>query len=454
MEEKTRSNSKDGRIPPQNLEAERSLLGSLLISDAVLPEILTILKPEDFYDPAHQVIFASMTNLYNVHKPVDIITITAELRKQKKLKEIGGAPYLTELSNCVSAASNAKAYAEIVENAAIRRRLIKAGADIANKAYEEDADVDTLVGEAEKKLFEVSDKIVKSDYESLEDLMPAALERIVELKKNKGALRGLKTGFPDIDKMTAGFQKGDLIIIGARPGMGKTTLGQNFAYNIANINKKGVLFFSMEMAKNEIIDRIISDVGSVDNWHLRTGNISDEDFARVDEAVNEIDGTPIYIDDDSAMTVFDIRNKARRACHEHDIGAIVIDYLQLIQGTDRYKGNRVQEVTEISRSLKILARELEVPVLALAQLSRNLASRDDKRPQLSDLRESGSIEQDADMVMFIHRPGYFQSDKDEDVDKNVTELIIAKHRHGSTGTIDLYLADKYLRFMSVDKTRE
>lgn len=451
-EEKTHSNTKDGRIPPQDLEAEKSLLGAMLISDASMPEILTIVKSEDFYDPAHQTIFAAMTNLYETHKPVDLITLTAELKRQKKLKEIGGAPYLTELSNYVSAASHAKAYADIVEKASIRRKLIKAGGEIAKKAYEEDADVDILVGEAEKKLFEVSDKIVKSDYESLDELMPGALERIVELKKNKGILRGLKTGFPDIDKMTAGFQKGDLVIIGARPGMGKTTLAQNFAYNVANINKKGVLFFSMEMAKNEIVDRIVSDVGTVDNWHIRTGNISDDEFQSIDDAVSEMDETPIYIDDTSSMTIFDIRNKARRAVNDHDIGAIIVDYLQLIQGSDRYKGNRVQEVTEISRGLKILARELEVPVIALAQLSRNVTGRDDNRPQLSDLRESGSIEQDADLVMFIHRPGYYK--KGEGIDENITELLISKHRHGSVGIVDLYLEGKYCRFVSLDKTHD
>ncbi|MBO7718131.1 replicative DNA helicase [Candidatus Saccharibacteria bacterium] len=452
MEEKTRSDKQDGRIPPQDIGAEKSLLGALMLSDAAMPDILTIIKATDLYDPAHQTIFTAMTELYDTHRPVDLVTLTSELRKQKKLKEIGGVSYLTELSNFVAAASHAKAYAEIIEKASVRRRLIKAGSDIAEKAYADDADVSTLVGEAEQRLFEVSNKIVKSDYESLEDLMPGALERIVELKKNKGTLRGLKTGFPDVDKKIAGFQKGDLVIVGARPGMGKTTLAQNFAYNMANINKRGVLFFSMEMAKSEIIDRIISDVGSVDNWHIRTGNISDEEFARIDDAINEMDETPIYIDDTSSMTVFDIRNKARRAVHDHDIGAIIIDYLQLIQGSDRYKGNRVQEVTEISRALKILARELEVPVIALAQLSRNVAGRDDNRPMLSDLRESGSIEQDADLVMFVHRPGYYK--KNEDADENITELIISKHRHGSVGTIDLYMEGKYCRFMSLDKTHD
>ena len=273
------------------------------------------------------------------------------------------------------------------------------------------------------------------------------------MHKNKGALRGLKTGFRDLDKKTAGFQKGDFIVIGARPAMGKTTLAQNLAYNIASINKKGVLFFSMEMAANEIIDRMISDVSGVDNWKMRTGNLSDEEFQRIGDALGEMDEIPIYIDDTSSMTIMELRNKARRAMHDHDIGIVIVDYLQLIQGSDRYKGNRVQEVTEISRGLKILARELEIPVVALAQLSRNVTGRDNPRPVLSDLRESGSIEQDADLVMFLHRPDYYKQNDDDYEDTHITELIVAKHRHGAVGKIELYFHPELLRFMSLDKER-
>ena len=284
----------------------------------------------------------------------------------------------------------------------------------------------------------------------MDDLLVSALERIAELRKNKGALRGLKTGFIDIDKKTAGFQKGDLIIIGARPAMGKTTMAQNLAYNIASINKKGVLFFSMEMAANEIVDRIISDISDVDNWKMRTGNLTDEEFSRIGDSLDEFDELPIYIDDTSSLTILEIRNKARRAMHDHEIGVVIIDYLQLITGSDRYKGNRVQEITEISRGLKILARELEIPVIALAQLSRNVTGRDDPRPVLSDLRDSGSIEQDADLVMFLHRPDYYKKPDEEDT--NITELIIRKHRHGAIGTIELYFDGAKSRFMSLDKS--
>ena len=451
MEEAIRSNSDSGRVPPQDTVAEKSLLGAIMINDSVLPEILTILRPKDFYEKRHEIIFDVMMSLYDQHKPIDLLTLTAGLKTQKKLKEIGGAAYLTELSNFVPAASHAKAYADIIEKASVRRRLIKAGTEIANKAYAEDAEVDSLIGAAEKDLFEVSDKIVKSDYVAMDELLADAFDRIEELHKNKGALRGLKTGFRDLDKKTAGFQKGDLIIVGARPAMGKTTFAQNLAYNIASINKKGVLFFSMEMAANEIIDRMISDVSGVDNWKMRTGNLSDDEFQRIGDALAEMDEIPIYIDDTSSMTIVELRNKARRAMHDHDIGIIIVDYLQLIAGSDRYAGNRVQEVTEISRGLKILARELEIPVVALAQLSRSVTGREDPRPVLSDLRESGSIEQDADLVMFLHRPDYYKQNDDNYEETHITELLVAKHRHGAVGKIELYFHPELLRFMSLDK---
>ena len=454
MEETTRSKDNGGRVPPQDIIAEKSLLGALMISNDILPEVLAILRPRDFYEEQHKTIFQAMLDLYDKHQPVDLLTLTAELKSKKKLKEIGGAPYLTELSNFVPAASHAKAYADIIEKASVRRRLIKAGTEIANKAYEDDANADILIGNAERELFEVSDKIIKSDYVPMEELLADAFDRIEDLHKNKGALRGLKTGFRDLDKKTAGFQKGDLIIVGARPAMGKTTFAQNLAYNIASINKKGVLFFSMEMAANEIIDRMISDVSGVDNWKMRTGNLSDEEFQRIGDALGEMDEIPIYIDDTSSMTIVELRNKARRAVHDHDIGIVIVDYLQLISGSDRYAGNRVQEVTEISRGLKILARELEIPVVALAQLSRNVTGRENPRPVLSDLRESGSIEQDADLVMFLHRPDYYKQNDDNYEETHITELIVAKHRHGAVGKIELYFHPELLRFMSLDKTRE
>lgn len=454
MEEKSRSNS-SGRIPPQDIVAEKSLLGAIMLSDSVLPDILPILKPHDFYETRHRSIYDAMLSLYNEHKPIDLLTLTSALRSRKQLKDIGGAPYLTELTNFVPTSSHAKAYAEIIEKASIRRKLIKAGSEIANRAFEDDADVNLLIGTAERELFDVSDTVIKSDYTPMEELLADAFDRIEKLHKNKGALRGLKTGFKDLDNKTAGFQKGDLIIIGARPAMGKTTFAQNLAYNIASINQKGTLFFSMEMAKNEIVDRMISDVSGVDNWKMRTGNLSEEEFSRIGDALGEMDEIPIYIDDTSSMTIVELRNKARRAIHDHpEISIIIVDYLQLISGSDRYAGNRVQEVTEISRGLKILARELEIPVIALAQLSRNVTGRDDPRPVLSDLRESGSIEQDADLVMFLHRPDYYHQNDDNYEETHITELLIQKHRHGAIGKIELYFHPELLRFMSLDKTRD
>ncbi len=452
----TKSDASSGRVPPQDLEAEKSLLGALLLSDEAFPSVLERVKAKDFYDPRHVDIFAGMTNLYLERRPIDLMTLTSELKSKKTLKRIGGAPYLTELTNFVPTASHTEAYTDLVAQASMRRQLIKAGTDIASAAYDSTEAIGDLIGKAEKNLFEVSDQAIKTDYTKLEDLLVDAYDRIEELHRNKGALRGLKTGFRDLDKKTAGFQKGDLIIIGARPAMGKTTFAQNLAYNVATRNgdKRGVLFFSMEMANQEIVDRMISDVSGVDNWKIRTGNVEDEDFARIGDALGDMNEVPLYIDDTSSMTILELRNKARRAWHDHNISMIIVDYLQLLQGSDRYAGNRVQEVTEISRGLKTLARELEIPVIALAQLSRGVTGRDDPRPVLSDLRESGSIEQDADLVMFLHRPDYYKQNNDDFVPTNITELILAKHRHGPVGKVELYFHPELLRFMSLDKEHE
>ena len=452
MEAEFRSSSKKsaGRIPPQDLTAEKSLLGAILLEDKSFPEILERIKTGDFYEERHNLIFKAMTTLYQQHNPIDLLTLTAELRAEKNLKKIGGSPYLTELTNFVPTASHIIAYADLVEKTALRRKLITVGVDIAEKAYEEGTEVGVLIGAAEKALFEVSDKTTKTDYTALEDLLADAFDRMEELHKNKGAIRGLKTGFRDLDKKTAGFQKGDLIVIGARPAMGKTTFAENLAYNAATINGRGVLFFSMEMACSEIVDRMISDVSGVNNWNIRTGNLSEDDFGKIGDALGDMGSVPLYLDDTSSMTILELRNKARRAAHDHDIGMIIVDYLQLIQGSDRYAGNRVQEVTEISRGLKTLARELEIPVIALAQLSRSVTGRDDPRPVLSDLRESGAIEQDADMVMFLHRPDYYNQGKEGYEETHITQLIIAKHRHGPVGTIELYFHPELLRFMSLD----
>ncbi len=446
--------SKPAKTSPQDLNAEKSLLGAILLSDAAFPDILERVSAKDFYDSAHQKIYQAMTNLYAGHRPIDLMTLTSALRAEKNLKSVGGAAYLTELTNFVPTAAHASAYADIVSECATRRRLIEAGTSIVEKAYDDASSVADLLGGAEKDLFRVTDKTIKSDYAALEDLLVDAFDRIENLHKNKGSLRGLKTGFKDLDDKTAGLQQGDLIVVGARPAMGKTTFAQNIAYNVATINKRGVLFFSMEMASQQIVDRMIADVAGVDSWKIRTGNVSDDDFAKIGDAMGEMGETPVYIDDTSSMTVLELRNKARRAAHDHDIGLIIIDYLQLIAGDDRYAGNRVQEITEISRGLKQLARELNVPVIALAQLSRNVTSRDDPRPVLSDLRDSGSIEQDADLVMMLHRVDYYHMNEEGYENTNITELLIQKHRNGSIGKIELYFHPELLRFMSLDKKHD
>ncbi len=441
-----------GRIPPQDIEAEKSLIGALLLSDAAFPTVLESVKSTDFYDPRHADIFAGMTKLYEEHNPIDLSTVTSILKQQGTIKNIGGAGYLAELTNFVPTASHVEAYAGLVSQAAIRRRLIGAGTDIAASGYDSATPLEELLGKAEKRLFEVSDKTTKTEYTALEDLLVDAYDRIEDLYKNKGALRGLKTGFRDLDHKTAGFQKGDLIIIGARPAMGKTTFAQNLAYNVATRNgNRGVLFYSMEMASNEIVDRMVSDISGVDAWKIRTANLNDEDFAKIGDALGEMSEVPLYLDDTSSMTILELRNKTVRAAHDHNIGMVIVDYLQLLQGSDRYAGNRVQEVTEISRGLKTLARELEIPVIALAQLSRGVTGRDDPRPVLSDLRESGSIEQDADLVMFLHRIDYYHMNEPDYQMTNITELILAKHRHGPVGKVELYFHPELLRFMSLDK---
>lgn len=443
-----------GRIPPQDLSAEKSLLGALLLSDTDFPEILEHVKEYDFYDKNNAAIYKAMVSLYNNHRPIDLLTLTSELRAEKTLKSVGGAPYLTELTNFVPTAANINAYAEIVADCGARRRLIQTGTKIAEEAYDTGKNTVELVGEAEKSLFAVSNSSSKKEYASLEELSVESFERLEKIKESGETISGLKTGFRDIDAKTGGLQKGDLIVIGARPGMGKTTIGVNIAYNSAQINHTGSLFFSLEMAGREISDRIVSDVAEVNSFKIRTGNLSGEEFDKVSEALSEISEVPFYVDDTAMLTILEMRNRARRAANDHDIGLIVIDYLQLMHGSDRYAGNRVLEITEISNGLKQLARELDVPVVALAQLSRNVTGRDDPRPVLSDLRDSGSIEQDADLVMMLHRPDYYHENEEGYEKTNVTELLFQKHRHGSTGKVNLYFDEEYSRFLSLDTKHE
>ncbi len=438
-----------GRIPPQNTDAEKSLLGAVLIDDEVLADATEHVAAADFYDSRHGIIFGAMMRLYEAHKPVDLLTLTDELKRKKELETVGGSAYLTELTTYVPTAAHAESYAEIVAEKAVRRRLIKASSDISELGFDEDTTTQQLLEKAEAELFSVSDQSLKQDVSSLESILNDSFERLEELHKNKGQLRGIRTGYRDLDNMTAGLQRSDLIILAARPAMGKTTLVTNLAYNVATIAKQPVLFFSLEMSKEQLVDRMLADASGVDAWNIRTGNLSDEDFSKLSEAMGEMAEAPIYIDDTPGLSVLEMRTKARRIHHESPLGLVIVDYLQLMQASGRGDGNRVQEVSEISRGLKLIARELNVPLIALSQLSRSVENRSPQIPQLADLRESGSIEQDADIVTFIYRPGYYEPDNPEF--ENITELIIAKHRNGPVGKVQLYFHPERLRFMSLDK---
>lgn len=440
------------KIPPQDLNAEKSLLGAVLIDGDALADISEHVAEHDFYDKNHGTIYNAMMRLYEKHKPIDLLTLTDELKSRKELDEVGGSAYLTELTNYVPTAAHSSAYAEIVEQKAVRRRLIKASGDISELGYDESTSTQELLEKAEAEIFSVSDQSLKHDLVSMESILGESFDRIEELHKNKGSIRGIRTGYRDLDNMTAGLQRSDLIILAARPAMGKTTFVTNLSYNIATVAKRTVLFFSLEMSKEQLVDRMLADASGVDSWNIRTGNLTDDDFSKLSDAMGELAEAPIYIDDTPGLSVLEMRTKARRVAHDQPLGLIVVDYLQLMQSTGRYDGNRVQEVSEISRGLKLIARELNVPVIALSQLSRTVESRQPPKPMLADLRESGSIEQDADIVMFIYRQGYYEPDN-PDV-QNITELIIGKHRNGPVGTVQLYFHPERLRFMSLDKRHE
>lgn len=444
--------SEEGRLQPQNIEAEKSILGAILISEDVLGDSAEKLKPADFYDERHRLIFDAILKLYEKHTPVDLLTLTDQLKKSKDLTKVGGSAYIAELTNYVPTTAHADAYIDLVSQNAVRRRLIAAGAEITELSFNDQSPVNEVLEKAEQKLFNVSSQNIKKDLILIEDILSDSFDRIEELHKNKGGLRGIPTGFTDLDKITAGLQPSDLIILAARPAMGKTTLVTNLAYNVATISKKAVLFFSLEMSKEQLVDRMLADASGIDAWKIRTGNLNNEDFSKISEAMGTMAEAKLMIDDTPGLSVLEMRTKARRAARSNEIGLIVVDYLQLMQATTRSSdGNRVQEVSEISRGLKLLARELNAPVIALSQLSRSVENRRPQIPQLADLRESGSIEQDADIVMFIYREAYYEPETER---KNITDLIIAKHRNGPTGRVELYFNPERLRFESADSTRD
>ena len=443
-----RGDNTGGRIPPQNLDAEMSLLGAVLIDEEVLSDVADKVHAGDFYDKRHELIFAAMLKLYEKHLPVDLLTLTDELKKSDNLQTVGGAAYLSELTNYVPSSAHATTYADMVAAAAVRRRLIKAGATISEMAFADGEEIPEILSRAEADLYAVSDASEKSDLVSIESILTESFDRMEELHRDKGKLRGVKTGFRDLDRLTAGLQKSDLIVLAARPAMGKSTLAQNIAYSVATKEQKAVLIFNLEMSNSQTVDRMLAESAGVDSWNIRTGNLTDDDFAKISEAMGEMAEAPIFFDDTPGLSVLEMRTKARRQAHKTPLGLIVVDYLQLMTGSRNYGDNRVQEVSEISRGLKLLARELDVPVLALSQLSRVVETRPDKRPMLSDLRESGSIEQDADLVMFLYREDYYNPDTDR---QHIAELILGKHRNGPTGKVELYFHPERLKFMTLDK---
>ncbi|MEI7683062.1 MAG: replicative DNA helicase [Candidatus Saccharibacteria bacterium] len=441
------------RIPPQNSEAEASLLGAILIDSDALVKIADTVRSEDFYEDRHRRIYEAVTRLYEQHSPIDVLTLSDQLRATGFLDAVGGSSYLTELTNFVPTASHVEQYAMIVAQKSLRRRLIKASQDIVGLGFDESTDLQELIEEAETRLFNVSQQHVKQDIASLEDILAESFERLDELHKDKGKLRGIPTGYKDLDTKLAGLQKSDLFIIAARPSMGKTAFVLNLAHNVAVNAKEPVLIFSLEMGKEQLVDRMLARESGVDAWSLRTGNLNDSDFEKIGQAMGTLSEAQIYIDDTPGITVSELRTKARREAHQHPLGLIVVDYLQLMSGGSRFGGdaNRVQEISEISRGLKGVARELNVPVLALSQLSRSVESRTPPHPQLSDLRESGSIEQDADVVAFLYREDYYNPETDR---KNIMDIMIKKHRNGPTGNVELYFDREKQRITSLDTKHE
>jgi replicative DNA helicase len=449
-EKSTKFNLGEARVPPQNIEAEMSVLGSLMLDKDAIIKMADFVRPDDFYKDAHKLVYETMLELYEDREPIDVLSLSNKLEEKKQLETIGGASYLTELVNTVPSASNVVHYAKVVQKKALLRKLIGAAGDILELGYQEAEDVEKVLDEAEQRLFSVSQKYVKADFVPIKTYLESAFNRIDELHKGDRDMRGVPTGFADLDGILAGLQKSDLVILAARPSIGKTALALDIARNVAIKAKIPVGIFSLEMSSDQLIDRMLAAEGKVDAWRIRTGRLrsdgGEDDFQKIGEAMGVLSEAPIFIDDSARANVMEMRTLARRLQSEHNLGLIIIDYLQLMEG--RTTNNRVQEVSEISRSLKGLARELNIPVLALSQLSRAVESRSPQVPKLSDLRESGSIEQDADVVMFLYRE---DREKPETPNKNVIQVIVSKHRNGPLGTANLYFNDNITSFSSLEK---
>jgi replicative DNA helicase len=435
------------KLPPQNLEAESSVIGSLLLDQDAVVQVADILAETDFYVPAHREIFTAIVELFERRAPVDVLTVSNRLEEKKGLEAVGGSSYLTSLVNSVPSAAHVVHYAEIVAKKATLRRLIDAARQVTSLSYDDRSEnLDQLLDEAERLVFSVSQKHLKQNFTALRSVLAESFDRIDDLHKDKAKLRGIPTGFTKLDRdILAGLQPSDLIIVGARPAMGKTSFALTIAKNIAISQGIAVGIFSLEMSKEQLVDRLLSSEARINSWKLRTGNLTDEDFPKIGEAMGRLSEAPIFVDDSPHINVMEMRAKARRLQSEQGLGLIIVDYLQLMGG--RNVENRVQEVSEISRGLKGLARELNVPVIALSQLSRSVESRPQKIPMLADLRESGSIEQDADVVIFIYREDYYEKDSER---KNIADILVQKHRNGPVGDVELYFSPEYTQFRDID----
>lgn len=447
------------KLPPQNLEAEQSFLGSLLIDKDAIIKVADMISENDFYKESHKTVFETIKELYSKQEPIDILSLSNRLEEKKKLEVIGGRTYLAHLSNFVTTPSNVTHYASIIQRKATLRRLLGAASEITRLGYDEESEIDSLLDEAEQKLFGVSQKYLKNAFQSVDQLLSDAFERIDELHKQSGKMRGIPTGYYDLDNLLAGLQKSDLVILAARPSVGKTTLALDIARQAAVKGKSSVGIFSLEMGKEQLVDRILCAEANVNLWRLRTGKLSDRDddndFSRIGEAMGRLSESQIYIDDSPNCSIMEIRTKARRLQIEKGLNLLVIDYLQLMEGRGKYSDSRVNEVSEITRGLKGIARELNIPVLALSQLSRAVEQSKPAIPKLSHLRESGSIEQDADIVMFLYRKATdrnYQIDELTAEEKNMGELYIAKHRNGPTGKVDLFFDEDTVSYKNIDRS--
>ncbi len=437
-----------GKVPPHDVEAEQAVLGCMLTDRDSVISAIEVLRKDSFYREDNKMIFEAIVNLYSKSQPIDVITVKAELSDMGNLERVGGLEYIAGLTEKFTTSANIDKYIRIVDDKAIHRSLIQTANDLVALGYDETEEVDKIMDMAEKKVFDLSSKKNTTGYSPIKDVLLESYGKLEELYNAKGKLSGLTTGFIDLDSKTSGLHNSDLVIVAARPAMGKSAFAINLATNVALKAKKGVVIFSLEMSKEQIGNRILCSEAMVDSNKLRTGMLEDDDWAKLAENLGRLSDAPIFIDDTAGISIMEIRAKARKLHIEKDIGLIVIDYLQLIQGSGNRNSSREQEISEISRSLKILAKELNVPVIALSQLSRSVEKRDDKRPMLSDLRESGAIEQDADIVMFLYRDDYYHPDTEK---KNISEVILAKHRGGSTGTVDLAWLPSYTKFANLTK---